>query len=482
MKLFDPRDKKIAILGFGKEGISTLRFLKKIWVKDITILDSNAKILNQNLSLFMDLGLEINSNLSDKKLWDSQELKYIFWKDYLENIFSFDLIFKSPGISPYNITVLEKLKNKITTQTEFFFKYYPDRVIGITWTKWKSTTSSLLYNVLKELWYKVKLVWNIWNPVFDEIDITSYFTGYKSGFETYDFVVYELSSYMLEWFSPKLFISILNNIYNCHLDWHNWLQNYQEAKLNILKRSSFNLVWEELKELIEARWFKNITYFGIDNWFSGKDISLRWEHNMKNISGILKAIYICYEILPNKLSLKQRDLKIKNVLKSFKWLPHRQENIGNYKWITFINDSIASTPESTIAALDTFGFDIDTLLIWNQDSWFDFTKLEFSIRKFSIKNIVIFPDTWEKLFDNFWKNIEFDKVYPNPISSKGFIFKTLSMQNAVRFAYEKTKKWKIVLLSTASPSFNSLGVWVMPWKNYLEKGELFRKCVLEYKD
>ena len=105
-----------------------------------------------------------------------------------------------------------KYKEKITSSIDIFLNNYSWKVIGITWTKWKSTTSTLLYLTLQNAWYKVKLVWNIWSPVLDEIDILS---G-----ETYDYVVFEMSTYMLELLNRQLYIWYINNIFICNDVWH----------------------------------------------------------------------------------------------------------------------------------------------------------------------------------------------------------------------------------------------------------------------
>ena len=141
-------DNKVAILWYGKEGKSSKDFLEKIWYKNITILDKN-----------------------------------ISWDNYLDNLGDFDLIFKTPGVSLYNEKVYP-YKDKIISNTEIFFSNYEGKVIGVTATKGKSTTSTLIYETLKNAWYKVKLVGNIWNPVLDEVDILEW--------EMYDYIVYEL--------------------------------------------------------------------------------------------------------------------------------------------------------------------------------------------------------------------------------------------------------------------------------------------------
>jgi UDP-N-acetylmuramoylalanine--D-glutamate ligase len=223
---------KIAILGFWLEGKSSLKFLIKSWVnlENITILDW------------------------DEDLKILEKANKVLWKKYLDNLWDFDLIFKSPWISPYNEKIIN-FREKLISNAEIFFDNYKWKIIWITATKWKSTTSTLLYKTLEKAWYKVKLVWNIWNPIFDEIDIFSW--------ESYDFIVYELSSYMLETLKPKLFVWILWNIYPCHIDWHNESMDvYAKAKTNLLENSENIIInenfteylWENLKE-------KNINTF-----------------------------------------------------------------------------------------------------------------------------------------------------------------------------------------------------------------------------
>jgi len=476
MKIQELQNKKIAILGYGMEWKSTEKFLKKLWIKNYTILDKN--------TLPPERG--------------ELEGGHIFWENYLNNLKEFDIIFKSPWISPYNNPELLEVKEKLTSQAEILADNFEWKIIWITGTKGKSTTSTLLYEILKELWYKTKLVWNIWNPVLDEIDIINW--------DEYDFIVYELSSYMLEWLDLNIEIGLLNNIYDCHLDWHNWRKNYENAKFNVFKNAKYKLAWKEIQYILEPhtntllkesgqKVFDDIIYFWNDIekfWIKKEDIFLEWEHNYKNISGILNILKI---ILNNENSPIISFLKgdenikiIKDVLAKFRGLPHRQENIWTYKWITFINDAIASTPESAIAAIKTFGEKIGTIFIWNEDSWFDLTELNKTILKYKIKNIVLFPTTWEKLFGEFSKNMEFDKATFYNLSQPSFnnkgssikLYKTLSMEKAVKFAYENTPKWKIVLLSTWAPSFNADGPWVMPWKWFIEKWEMFKNAVKKY--
>lgn len=441
------KDKKIAILWFWKEGKSTLSFLLSIWFSNITILDKNDSI--------------------EKKEW----INYILWQKYLDDLLNYELIFKAPWISPY-IKQLNLIQNKLISQTKIFFDNYDWKIIGITWTKWKSTISTLTYEILKELWYKVKLVWNIWNPVLDEINILEK--------QQYDFIIYELSSYMLEWLDIRMFIWVVNNIYNCHLDWHNWRNNYEKAKLWIIKNSNYKLVNYELKDYVKD--FENIIFFWEEweyyykNWLFYKkehvildnsNIALQWDHNKKNISVVLWIIDII-----NNTNLDKKSNIINNVLSNFTWLSHRLENIWTFKWITFVDDWIAVTPEATIAAIKTYKENIWTIILWWQDWEYDFTDLLNILQLYNISNIVLFPDTWEKIFWDL-SNYEYESEFILNWFYNPKILKTKSMSSAVKFAYKNTPIWKICLLSNWAPSYNL-------WSWFIEKWLEFKKEVIKY--
>lgn len=455
MNIENLKSKKIAILGYGREGKSTLRFLQSIGATDITILDKNIETLE---------------NVVD------ENVICIWGSSYLDSLSDFDIIFKSPGVCPYN-DELAPYKDKFISQTQIFYENYPGKVIAITGTKGKSTTSTLIYLSLKEAGYNVKLVGNIWNPVFDEIDILSN--------ELYDFVVYEMSSYMLEGFIPKTTISVFNNIYNCHLDWHRGFENYKNAKLNILRNAEHALINFEFRDFDEVKTLSSNTQtFWIDGDFSYKNswfyiedervledenIVLLGEHNRKNIAWVLGVIYIA--------TWKNREKTIdavKKVISTFEGLPHRMEKVGTFHGITFINDAIATTPESTLAAIKTFSPDIGTLFLWGYDSGFIYTELEKNIQEGNIENLILFPDTGYKIFTQDIQNK--DEEIPFQIEKNGRmirILKTRSMEAAVKFAYEYTQSGKIALLSNASQSFSL-------WKSYEVKGNLFKELVIKY--
>lgn len=431
--------KNIAILGFKKEWNSTLRFLQRNWIKDwnITILDQNK-----------DLKVEYFN-------W-----KIITWDNYLNNLDQYDYIFKSPWISIYTNN-LEYIKDKILTQAKIFFEYYDKKIIWITQTKWKSTTATLVYNLLKNSWYNVKLVWNIWNPVLDEIDLEK---------DEYDFVVYELSSYMLDDLDNyKSYISIFWNIFPDHIDWHKNFENYFNAKKNILKNSENILVWLDLYPKIKKDLLnRNFLTFGEmgayyrhiwkDYYINNEKIlslnpKIPWNHNLTNIAWIL---WVCDIVWIDKLIFIR-------TINDFEWLDHRLKNLWEFNQITFIDDAISTTPESTIEAIKTYDQNISTIFLWWTNRWYDFEKLALEIEKQGIDNIVLFPDSWKKIL-KYLKKGNYN------------ILETSSMSDWVNFALKYTKKGKICLLSTASPSYSL-------WENFEEKWDLFYKEILsQYKN
>jgi len=452
----------IAILWFWKEGKSTLSFLLKLWIDKsiITILDANP----------IDIQDDILTKSGD---------------EYLNNLWDYEIIFKSPGISPYEEKIIP-YRDKLTSQSQVFFDNYQWRVIWVTATKGKSTVSTLIYETLKHATYNVKLVWNIGSPVLDEIDLLSD--------NNYNYVIYELSSYMLETLEPTCDIGVFLNLYTCHLDWHNHdFEVYKKAKMNLIQYSDYIVLSEEFSDLNNSH--KEIKYFWANSRFSYdsdgfykddnklfwlNELILPWNHNKKNISSVIAVIDTIVEKYNHNSPWIFSKLinSLSETLKTFWWLPHRLEKIWTYKWITFIDDGISTTPESTIEAIKTYWDDIECIFLWGSDYWFtedSYELLRREIYKYNIKKIVFFPTTWPDVFS---LKIE------GKLNLNGFSFSyndsdfqaiyTDNMEKAVKFAYDSIDKW-ICLMSCAAPSYS---VW--PW--YEEKWKLFKEFIIKNKD
>lgn len=422
--------KKIAILGFGLEGKSTLNFLLNhhFAFDQITVLDMNPQAIPIP-------GVAQKSG-----------------QDYLSTLSDYDVIFKSAGV-PYTPELLQH-KEKILTQMQFFFDNYAGKVIAITASKGKTTMTSLLFQILKNAGLKVKLVGNIGNPVLDEIDFD----------QEYDYVVAELSSYMLEHLDKKNTISVLWSMFPEHMDWHGSLEKYFNAKLNILKGSETNFVLEKtVKEFWLDAHYSNIQTFGIggrtsrdhgyfthdlQELFPTSDRKLIWDHNLQNIS-LAIAVSIFLKI-PMEI--------IHQAILDFEGVPHRLQYVGEQKGIRFYDDAISTTPDSTIEALKALDGQIGTIFLGGTDRGYDFSLLMQKIQESWIQNIVFFPPSGSTMLKLLSK-------------TSLRVLQTSDMAEAVAFAYKYTPEGKVCLLSTASPSYSI-------WKNFEEKGTLFQQEIL----
>ncbi len=411
--------KKIAIIWFGKEGKSTLNFLLRHGIErtTITILDQDCQ---------------------KEKTPELEGILTHFWPNYLDQLASYDILFKTPWMPIKG--ALKKYQNKIMTQTQLFFDHYPWKVIAITASKGKSTMSSLCHHILEFAGYRSKLVGNIGKPVLDTIDFSS---------DIPDYVVYELSSYMLHGLKKSNYLSLLGSIFPEHLDRHGSMKQYVQDKCTILKGSSINIVHEHtLQEYHLNDTFEHLIAYATDP-LPEITTHLLGTHNQENIAWCMKIA----EIIGIDTSI------VKKAIANFHGLAHRLEYVGKYKGINFYDDAISTTPESTIAAIQSLWNQIDTIFLWGTDRGYHFDTLVHYLKKYHIQNIVLFPESGEKI--------------QQLLTDEYTILTTKSMKEAVNFAFQHTKKWKVCLLSTASPSYSIR-------KNFEEKGELFQKYVQSY--
>ena len=205
------KDKNICILGFGMEGISTYNFIRRnLPNKFITIIDKNDK-----------------SNLEILK--NDTNINIVFGEDYLNNLDKYDLIIKTPGISFSGMNI-NNIREKLTSQLELLLEVFKDNTIGITGTKGKSTTTSLLYKILKDQNKDAYLLGNIGNPMFDEVE--------KFNNDTY--LVIEMSALQLEFVNISPHIGIVLNLFEDHLDHSGTVEHYHENKMNMFKYQTEN--------------------------------------------------------------------------------------------------------------------------------------------------------------------------------------------------------------------------------------------------
>jgi len=436
MKINSLEKKKVLILGIGREGADSFVFLRKKFPRK--------KLFVADKKKFEEMDLKTRKLLNDKNV------ELFLGEDYLKSIKGFDIILKSPGISLSSIKKYLSKKTKVTGQTELFFDNCPSMIIGVTGTKGKSTTSSLIYSVLKEAGLKTYLVGNIETP-----SLTFLLTAKKD-----DIFVYELSSHQLQNLETSPHIAVFLNIYPEHLDYYKTFKEYFLAKTNIVKHQKkddyfiFNSKIKEINDLAEKVKSKKIEINLVDfsKFFKDNQAFLEITH-IDNLIAVLNVAKI--------MGIKED--KIIKAFKKFKRPEHRLEFVAEKKGIRFYDDSIATIPEATIFALDSLGYDVETLILGGFDRGIKFDKLADRIIKSNVKNLILFPVSGEKIL----KEVEKKK-------GKVKYFSFEDMKAAIKKCFQITPSGKICLLSPASPSF---GIF----RDYKERGDLFKKYIKEFK-
>ena len=440
-------NKKVLILGFGREGKSTYKFIKENGVKcHLAIADRN----------------DIDKNdIDDNVIVHTGE-------NYMNDILKYDIVMKSPGISFKGIDY-SKFESRITSQTELFLKYARDKVVGITGTKGKSTTSSLIYQMLKEK-YNTRFVGNIGKPVFEEID----------GYDKTDIFVYELSSHQLEHIKYSPHIAVLLNMFEEHLDHYNSYDEYKEAKRNIFKYQGENDIYVfngDVKKLLNKEYSlrqrqlpvcKEDNHCREETIYNEKNICVRINNKEEsidipqntNILGKHNIFNLAVATTVAKvLNIENED--IIKAIREFKMLPHRLEKIGEYNQVLYIDDSISTIPEATMSAVDSIE-NIDTVLIGGLDRGIDYSKLVEYIADGRIHNVILMYESGKKIYDL----LNHEEITSNVIYVK-------DLNEAVKQAVKITEKGKICLLSPAAASYGM-------FKNFEERGDKFKQLVIEY--
>ena len=449
------KGKKVAVLGAGVEGISSAEFLVKNGA-DVTVFDKK------------------NSESLEKEVLDQLkklDVKLVFGKDYLRVLSEFDVIVRSPGIHKDTDELSEARKkgSLVTSQTKIFFGLCPAKIIGVTGTKGKGTTSSLIYEMLKKEGLDVYLGGNIGNPPLSFLD--------KLNEDSW--VILELSSFQLHDLDKSPHIAVMLMVTSEHLDYHKDVYEYIDAKRNIFRAqtsSDFAIINKDYPASNEsdietlgqlyyisrersvdkgtyvkdgAIWLKNKVE---EKLIDVKDILLPGKHNFENVAAAAVAAHLA------GVSLKS----IREVLKQFKGLEHRLELVRTVRGVRYYDDSFSTTPETAIAAIEAFDAP-EILILGGSGKESDFYELGKTIREAkNIKAIIGIGYEWERMKSQF------------PVSSASWripIFEDcLNMGDVVEKAAEIATIGDVVLLSPACASFGM-------FKNYHERGNQFKEEV-----
>lgn len=420
MQLAELANKSVCILGFGKEGQSVLGALRTLSLQELVVADQNTELQVDGCTT--QLG-----------------------SDYLKGLERFDVIIKSPGIPPYSEIVTARERGQVTGSLQIFIDTVRAQgalVIGVTGSKGKSTTSSLIHAGLVAGGKQAFLVGNIGTPAFDAIGEV------KSD----AIFVIEMSSYQLMDITAGPDLAVVTSFFPEHLDYHGSLDDYLAAKMRIATTQPptgtifYNANSPECSQIGVHSLGTKVPVSRSDSPLPITETHLLGDHNLMNLGLAWKVVE----------SLGVTKETVQAAFRDFKSLPHRLEVVGTYHDIVWVDDAISTTPESTIAALNALGANVETLVVGGLDRGYDFSVLGKRIAASSVKNLIMLPGTGEAIRD--------------AVGGEVASFPAQNMQEVVQIAREHTTPGKTCLLSTASPSYNS-------FKNFEEKGRLFQEAI-----
>lgn len=445
-------DKKVLILGFGREGQSTYKILRRYFPeKSISIADADETLLLRYPELH-NTHLEVQTG-----------------SNYLADIANYDIIIKSPGISLSNAEI-QINPNKITSQTDLFLQAFSAQVTGITGTKGKSTTASLIYHIYQQQDINTVLLGNIGLPFFEAVDQINPETR----------IVCELSSHQLEYLTIAPHISILTNIFEEHLDHYSSYEAYQWAKFQIaLKQRSgdyflYNPEDEKTSFLLKQNSIPGIKIPVNLNDFTGNGAGvlnntlilrteahfqkiitstpstrLKGDHNFKNVYFAAVAAYLSGISKENILA----------GISDFQPLEHRLELCQTNGLAYFYNDSISTIPQATLAALNTLK-NVHTLIAGGFDRGIDYQILTQAIANYPLSYLLLSGPAGKRIF-------ELLKTEKKGMSKIQYFSR---FDEAVKFAIQNTPAGEICLLSPAASSYDE-------FTNFEERGKRFKYLV-----
>src|SRR5579859_801534 len=417
---------KILILGFGREGQSTLYMLRQAFpTLDIFVSDQNP----------LQLG----------KVNDRHLLSHI---KYLEDLEQYDVIFKTPGISLWENGLQKYVQGggRITSQLNEFLDVFHHQTIGITGTKGKSTTSALVYHLLKTANLPTLFTGNIGIPVFESIQEIQPKTQ----------VVVEMSSYQLELITQSPHIAVLLDIFPEHLNHHRSFENYLAAKARITQFQNKDDVLIYNKDFPELQWLASRSQANKVPFSLGELPAELKPDTYPNLNQVIRTkILLPAFLIGQTLGLSTDQMQ--KAFETFAALPHRLENIGTYNDVTFIDDTLATIPEAASVAIDALPR-VDVIILGGFDRGLQYEPIAKKVIEKRIPTILLFRPSGEKIAEHFHQL--------KPASYMPNMQFVENMEEAVRLSYQHAPKGGVVLLSPASPSFGQ-------FRDYEDKAQQF---------
>ncbi|MBU3216908.1 UDP-N-acetylmuramoyl-L-alanine--D-glutamate ligase [Clostridium estertheticum] len=447
------KGKKVGVVGIGVSNIPLIHFLVKLQAT-VTAFDK------KNQSMLGAVAIDLKED----------GVKLILGENYLNDLTGFDVVFKTPSMRIDNPALLRAKQEGayITSEMEEFIKYCPAKTFGVTGSDGKTTTTTIIYNILKSEGYKTWVGGNIGNPLFANIEEIT-----KD-----DKVVLELSSFQLMTMNVSTDVAVVTNLSPNHLDIHKNIEEYIDAKKNIFKYQSDqdllilnkdnDLTYELRKEAMgRVKHFSIIdkvedgAYFQDDNLFimnklvcNLDEIKLKGMHNVQNL---LTAFCATQE--------EASVASMRKVATTFIGVEHRGEFVREVEGVKYYNDSIASTPTRTIASLKAFEKPV-ILIAGGYDKKIPFEPLA-EEAYLNIKTLILVGATKYKIKEVFESVLKEKKIFLEIILVEDF-------NEAILKAKLLANPGDIVTLSPACASFDM-------FKDFAARGNKFKEIVMALK-
>lgn len=448
------KNRKVAFIGIGVSNIPAMKYLSKLGA---IVTGFDKKDYQQLGDTCIELeSMGINLSLGEK---------------YLDSLVGFDVIFRSPTVRPDIVQIQRELNMGavLTSEIEMVMKMCPGTIIGVTGSGGKTTTSTLIYNMLKEENLDCYLGGNIGTPLFDKID----------QMKEDSIIVLELSSFQLLTMNASPHIAVMTSMAPDHLDIHKSLDEYYNAKTNIFKYQNENDILvlnydnEILKDYVNVAKGKCKLYSKntkLENGIILDDGKIKIANNKVRrhiidvadirMVGKYNAMNLCAAILATE-GLVSINSVIK-VAQEFAGVHHRMEFVANKNGVTYINNSIASSPIKAITSIEDIEEKI-VLLAGGYDKNIGFEDFAKTIVN-KAKAVILFGETKEKIREEILK--QWENASQNDIK----IVMCNNFENAVKNAIQIAKANDIVVLSPGCASFDE-------FKDYQERGNKFKEII-----
>ena len=413
------------------------------------------------LKTIEDNGISSEITIADKNQKpETKNHKTVSGDNYLDNLGDYDVIIKSPGIPPCN--ELDAVKDILTNSTQIFLDTVMETdstVIGVTGSKGKSTTVSLIHEILKKAGKDSHLVGNIGEPSITHVS--------EAGPDA--IFVLEMSSYQLMQCTTSPQIAVVTSFFPEHLDYHGTIENYLDAKKNIARfQTEADVIFYNSDasahgylpaHIAEESKGQLIAFTKDDSPVQLSETKLLGTHNLINITAAHSVV--------SHLGVSEADSI--EAIKNFEGLPHRLQNLGEKDEIIWVDDSISTTPETAIAALGALGDQVETIILGGQDRGSDFSELGSRIASSSVKNVILMGESGPRIKDAI-ESVGAGVSYFEASDMKSAVETAKANCQSANTSTELSTGLPICLLSPASPSYGM-------YKDFEERGNEFQKHI-----